>query len=71
MQIDMTKLTPEAHRAIVECLKIAARRGRVLREARERELETAPTGTQGSNAVGETCTPLSEQNQSQKGNAVP
>jgi len=37
MQLDVTKLTPEAHRAIVECLRIAARRGRLLREARERE----------------------------------
>ena len=37
MQLDVTKLTPEAHRAIVECLIIAARRGRLLREARERE----------------------------------
>ena len=37
MQLDVTKLTPEAHRAIVECLIIAARRGRRLREARERE----------------------------------
>jgi hypothetical protein len=37
MQLDVTILTPEAHRAIVECLIIAARRGRLLREARERE----------------------------------
>ena len=36
MQIDMASLTPEAHQAIVECLKIAARRGRLLRETRER-----------------------------------
>lgn len=40
MQLDVTKLTPEAHRAIVECLIIAARRGRLLREAREREQAT-------------------------------
>ncbi len=37
MQLDMMELTPEAHEAIVECLRIAARRGRMLREARERE----------------------------------
>lgn len=36
MQIDITSLTPEAHEAIVECLRIAARRGRQLREVRER-----------------------------------
>ena len=37
MRIDTATLTPEAHNAIVECLKIAARRGRELRLARERE----------------------------------
>ncbi len=36
LKLDETKITPEAHRAIVECLKIAARRGRELRLARER-----------------------------------
>ena len=36
MRIDIENLTPEAHQAIVECLIIAARRGRLLREARER-----------------------------------
>ena len=39
MQLDVTKLTPEARKAIVECLKIAAHRGRQLREEREREQE--------------------------------
>ena len=37
MKLDVTKLTPEARKAIVECLIIAARRGRQLREERERE----------------------------------
>ena len=37
MRLDVTKLTPEARKAIVECLKIAAHRGRQLREERERE----------------------------------
>ena len=37
MRLDVTKLTPEARKALVECLKIAAHRGRQLREERERE----------------------------------
>ena len=44
MQLDVTNLTPEAHRAIVECLIIAARRGRLLREAREREQAALKAG---------------------------
>ena len=70
MQLDVTKLTPEAHRAMVECLIIAARRGRLLREAREREQKAITTGM-GSDIANETGKHLSEQNHSQKGNAVP
>jgi hypothetical protein len=36
MQLDVKKLTPEACQALVDCLMIAARRGRLLRQARER-----------------------------------
>ncbi len=36
MKLPDGELSPEAHRAIVECLKIAARRGRELRLERER-----------------------------------
>ncbi len=36
MKLQDGELSPEAHRAIVECLKIAARRGRELRLERER-----------------------------------
>ena len=70
MQIDISKLTPEAHEAIVECLKIAARHGRQLREARERE-QKAITTRMGSDTANETGKHPSEQNHSQKGNAVP
>jgi len=45
MQIDVANLTPEAHKALVECLKIAARRGRILREAREREQAALRAGS--------------------------
>jgi len=34
MQLDVNKLTPEARQALVDCLIIAARRGRLLRESR-------------------------------------
>ncbi len=51
MQLDVTKLTPEAHRAIVECLIIAARRGRLLREVRERELAALGTDAHQNSAV--------------------
>ena len=44
MQLDVTKLTSEAHQALVDCLIIAARRGRLLREAREHELASLQTG---------------------------
>lgn len=46
MHIDPEKLTPEAHAAIVECLRIAARRGRQLREARERAQLNTSLGLQ-------------------------
>jgi hypothetical protein len=59
MQLDIAKLTPEAHRAIVECLKIAARRGRELREAREREQETECTESLQNNAADEKVKQLS------------
>lgn len=36
LKLDETKMTPEANEAVVECLRIAARRGRELRLARER-----------------------------------
>jgi hypothetical protein len=36
MRLDVKKLTPEARQALVDCLMIAARRGRLLRQARER-----------------------------------
>ncbi len=36
MRIDTANLTPTGHKAIVECLRIASRRGRELREHRER-----------------------------------
>jgi len=51
MQLDVTKLTPAAHRAIVECLIIAARRGRLLREAREREHAALGTDAHQKSAV--------------------
>jgi hypothetical protein len=68
MQIDMANLTPEAHQAIVECLKIAARRGRQLREARERAKEVTSAGTLGSNILDETDKHLPPESQSQQAN---
>ncbi len=41
------QLSPEAHQAIIECLRIAARRGRQLTEERERaerDAQVPPTG---------------------------
>lgn len=70
MQIDPANLTAEAHKAIVECLIIAARRGRLLRETREREQKAITTGLSG-NTANETDKPLSEQDQSQKGTPTP
>ncbi len=64
MQLDVTKLTPEAHKAIVECLKIAARRGRQLREAREREQEAGCAGSPQNNAADETDKGLPPEGQS-------
>lgn len=66
MQIDIANLTPEAQKALVECLKIAARRGRLLREAREREQAVAcPDLLQNNVAVG-TEKQSSAEDQSQK-----
>ncbi len=65
MQIDIEHLTPEAHEALVECLKIAARRGRMLREAREREQETTCIPLLKNNLVDEAerRIPLEDQSQ--------
>lgn len=63
LKLDETKITPEAHRAIMECLKIAARRGRELRLARERaENNRASTVTNASSAEApdEGCLALAE-----------
>jgi len=68
MQLDVTKLTPEAHRAIVECLIIAARRGRLLREAREREQAATSAGTLQNGAAGEKDQELSPAGQPQQTN---
>jgi hypothetical protein len=68
MQLDVTKLTPEAHRAIVECLIIAARRGRLLREAREREQAALQAGLPQNGAVDATANPSSPGNPSQQAN---
>ncbi len=68
MQLDVTKLTPEAHRAIVECLIIAARRGRLLREAREREQAALQAGLPQNSAVDATAKPFSPGNPSQQAN---
>ena len=59
MEIDVANLTPEAHEALVECLKIAARRGRMLREARERELSADCAQSSNNNATEETEKQLS------------
>ncbi len=37
MQPQIDALTSEAHEAIIACLQIAARRGRAIREERERK----------------------------------
>ena len=64
MQLDVTKLTPEAHRALVECLIIAARRGRILREAREREQVAVPIGSPQDSAMDATSQQVSSNEQS-------
>ena len=64
MQIDVANLTPEAHEALVECLKIAARRGRMLREAREREQAAVCAQSLQNNVVDETDKQLSPEDQS-------
>ena len=66
MQLDVTKLTPEAHRAMVECLIIAARRGRLLREAREREQAAACADSLQNNVADETDKGLPPEGQSQQ-----
>lgn len=68
MQLDITKLTPEAHRAIVECLVIAARRGRLLREAREREQAALSAGLPQNDAADQTDRQLSLEVRRQKAN---
>jgi len=68
MQLDVTKLTPEAHRAIVECLIIAARRGRQLREAREREQAAACADALKNNIADEKDKQLSLEDQPQQAN---
>jgi len=59
MQLDVTNLMPEAHEAIVECLRIAARRGRMLREAREREQAARQTGSPQDGLVDNSIQPTS------------
>jgi len=44
MQVDVTIFTAEAHEAIVECLRIAARRGRKLREQAARQTGSPQDG---------------------------
>lgn len=66
MELDVTKLTPEAHKAIVECLKIAARRGRLLREAREREQAVECADSHQDNLADETDEQLPQEDQSQQ-----
>lgn len=68
MQIDIANLPSEAHKALVECLKIAARRGRLLREAREREQAAVGAQPLQSNAADETHKRLSPEDQSQQAN---
>ncbi len=53
MKIDEATLTPEAREAIIECLRIAARRGRQLREARERNQDAASSGKTLDNVANE------------------
>lgn len=64
MQLDVTKLTPEAHTAMVECLMIAARRGRLLREAREREQAALCADSLQNSVVDGTDQPASPEDQS-------
>lgn len=71
MQIDVATLTPEAHKAIVECLKIAARRGRQLREARERDQDAACTGSLLGNVANEEDKQFSPEDQSQQAKHSP
>jgi hypothetical protein len=68
MQLDVTKLTPAAHRAMVECLIIAARRGRLLREAREREQAAACSDSLQINVADEEDKQLSPEDQPQQAN---
>ena len=68
MQIDVANLTPEAHEALVECLKIAARRGRLLREAREREQAAACADSLQNNVADEIDRQSSPEDPSQQVN---
>jgi hypothetical protein len=68
MRIDIEHLTPEAHQAIVECLIIAARRGRLLREAREREQATACADSLQNSAADDKDRQLSPEDQPQQMN---
>lgn len=69
MKIDLANLTPEAREAIVECLRIAARRGRQLREARERVQKAALADSLQTSGSGETDNRLTSEDQPQKANA--
>jgi len=64
MKLDVENLTPEAHEALVECLRIAARRGRMLREAREREQAAASAEPLKDTAMKETSEQTGLGNQS-------
>lgn len=66
MKFDLANLTPEARDAIVECLQIAARRGRQLREARERKQRAALAESLQNRGVDETEEQLPSENQQQK-----
>lgn len=51
MQLDVEKLTPEARQALVDCLMLAARRGRLLRQARERTQVVQQPGSSDDSVV--------------------
>jgi hypothetical protein len=70
LRIDTTNLTPEAHRAIIECLKIAAQRGRQLREARELEQNTTLAARPNVNPADGAYDELTEEKESQERNAA-
>lgn len=68
MQIDVANLTPKAHEALVECLIIAARRGRMLREAHEREQAPVCAQPLQNNVADEIDKQSSPEHQSQQVN---